>query len=91
MKVLQDRLKSIKREQEVLLDQLPSESPEMQILLAMINLRISLEVDILQEISNNLSDKSVDNFFPLAPEADEKFKKITTIKRNAVKSFIKYS
>ncbi len=96
MKLIEYRIKYLLKERESSIEEYSNGGPEMQMLLAMVNMRISMELKFLAEILNELTkkptDKDVDSYFP---EDKSKYSKsysnnmIVDIKRNAVKSFIK--
>ncbi len=87
MKVIDERIKYLLREKEVLLEEYPQTGIEQQLLLSMINVRIALELKFLTEILNEIpkkpDDEVIDKFFPLSTSNAE-------IKRKAVKLFIKH-
>ncbi len=97
MKIIEDRIKYLLKERESSIEEYSSVSPEMQMLLAMVNMRISVELKFLVEVLDAMpliqirvvSDKEIDEYFPVIKTQTIKEQNNTIIKRNAVKSFIK--
>ncbi len=93
MKLIDDRIKYLLQEKEIILKEFPQESPEMQIMYSMVNIRIAIELkflsDLVAEIPKTIkpTDKEIDDFFPLTSKG--LLPKEQHIKRNAVKLFIK--
>lgn len=95
MKQIENRIAYLTKEKEILLQEYPQEGAEMQMLMAMVNMRISIELSFLSELLISLpeptkpTDKEIDDFFPLIKTQTIKHQNETILKRNAVKSFVK--
>lgn len=97
MKIVDDRIKYLLKEKEIILKEYPMEGSEMQVVMAMANVRIAMELSFLSEVVEVLqepvkkipSDKEIDDYFPVIKTQTIKEQNNAIIKRNAVKSFVK--
>lgn len=95
MKIIEDRIKYLTKEKDLLLKEYPQDEVAMQMLMAMVNMRISIELSFLSELLISLpirsipTDKDIDDYFPLIKTQSIKDQNATLMKRNAVKSFVK--